>query len=53
MEEDIDELLEEVENKFINKNNDDKARKLNKANIFSPQSSFRYVVKYIFKIYLR
>ncbi|PSN35642.1 hypothetical protein C0J52_22037 [Blattella germanica] len=41
MEEDIDKLLEEVENKFINENGDDKPRKYLKANIFSPQSSFR------------
>jgi len=42
MEEDIDELLEEVENKFINKSNEDKSRKLQTANTFSSKSSFRY-----------
>jgi hypothetical protein len=42
MEKDIDELLEEVENKFINKNNEDKSRKLLTAHTLSSQSSFRY-----------
>ena len=42
MEEDIDELLEEVENKFINKSNDDRSRKLQAASTFSSKSSFRY-----------
>ncbi|GFG31575.1 hypothetical protein Cfor_08049 [Coptotermes formosanus] len=41
MEKDIDELLEEVENKFINKNNEDKSRKLLTAHTLSSQSSFR------------
>ncbi|KAJ9589878.1 hypothetical protein L9F63_016996 [Diploptera punctata] len=40
MEKDIDELLEEVENKFINESNDDKSKKFIKTNLFSPQSSF-------------
>ena len=43
MEKDIDELLEEVENKFINKNNEDRPRKLLTANTFSSESSFRYL----------
>ena len=42
MEEDIDELLEEVENKFINKSNEDRSSKLQAASIFSSKSSFRY-----------
>lgn len=42
MEEDIDELLEEVENKFINKSNEDRSRKLQAANTSSSKSSFRY-----------
>jgi len=42
MEEDIDELLEEVENKFINKSNEDRSRKLQAASTFSSKSSFRY-----------
>lgn len=42
MEQDIDELLEEVESRFINKDNEDRSRKFLTANIFSSQSSFRY-----------
>jgi len=42
MEEDIDELLEEVENRFINKSNEDRSRKLQAANTSSSKSSFRY-----------
>jgi hypothetical protein len=42
MEEDIDELLEEVENKFIKKSNEDRSRKLQAANTLSSKSSFRY-----------
>jgi hypothetical protein len=42
MEEDIDKLLEEVENKFIHKNDEERSRKLLTASIFSSQSSFRY-----------
>ncbi|XP_069677055.1 cilia- and flagella-associated protein 418-like [Periplaneta americana] len=41
MEEDIDDLLEEVENKFINQRNNEKPKKLLTANIFSAHSSFR------------
>jgi hypothetical protein len=35
MEEDIDEFLEAVENKFTNKSNEDRSRKLQAANNFS------------------
>ncbi|KDR15583.1 protein C8orf37 homolog [Zootermopsis nevadensis] len=41
MEEDIDELLEEVENKFIHKNYEERPIKLLTASLVSSQSSFR------------
>jgi hypothetical protein len=41
MEEDIDKLLEEVESKFINRNNEERSGKLLTADTLSSQSSFR------------
>jgi predicted aldo/keto reductase-like oxidoreductase len=45
MEQDIDELLEEVENRFINKDNEDRSRKFLTTNTFSSHSSFRYCLQ--------
>jgi len=42
MEKDIDELLDEAENKFIARSNEDRSRKLQATSIFSSKSSFRY-----------